>query len=293
MDILKVLKGGKYTYKEIAKLLNIKKSKARREIQKLKENGYSVISEYTRKGKLVHYLQTDPIESEDFIYIQKPKKIGIVSDTHLGSKYCALKKLKEFYKILEDEGVDVIIHAGDLTDGNGRVYKGQLNEVYVYGFDDMLDYVVNEYPESSVKTMLISGNHDDSFLKSEGANIVKMICEQRDDLQYLGSIAARLKDYDNDFLIEVVHSKGQTPYARSYKAQKQLEQMVEKPDLSIRGHLQTSMFLPYLESNVFEAGCFQEQTPFLKRMGLYPQVGGWIVEIGEDRIKPVWYSYKE
>ncbi|RLJ03614.1 MAG: hypothetical protein DRP11_00015 [Candidatus Aenigmatarchaeota archaeon] len=287
--LLKILKSGKHTYGEISQRLGMKKSKVRRRIAKLRERGLNIRSEYTPQGNLVHYLQTEP-EPAIPIDIPEASIIGILSDTHLGNKYARPDKLRKFYDIAEKEGAELFLHAGDLTDGDGKVYRGQLNELLVYGFDETIDYVLKEYPRSSRKTYIISGNHDDSFLKTVGADIIKAICQEMEDMEYVGSVSARLKMGNKE--IEIVHGSGGVPYARSYQSQKQLEQMAERPFLLIRGHLHISLFMPYLESFVIEAGCFQEQTPYLKRKGLYPQVGGWILEIKGEKIRPYWVDLK-
>lgn len=215
----------------------------------------------------------------------------------MGSKYADISSLKDFYHILKEEfGIDTVLHAGDLTDGNGKMYRGQLNDLKIFGFDDMVEFVINEYPiEEGVRTFVISGNHDDSFLKSEGANIVKHISNYRDDIEYIGQAQATI--YNGDLKIELVHPRGGRAYARSYNAQKYVEQNSDRPDIVIRGHHHVALYMPYLDTDVFEAGCFQKQTPFEKEKGLYPQIGGWVVELeyrdsGLYIVKPRWFSYK-
>lgn len=85
--------------------------------------------------------------------------LGIISDTHLLDKGCAIKELHEFYKLCKKRGVHHIVHAGDLLTGLGSVYKGQINDLIAYGADDHLQYVVDNYPkEQGIKTYFIAGN---------------------------------------------------------------------------------------------------------------------------------------
>ncbi len=279
-----LLKKRKYTIQELAEITKLSEKKIRRKIDKLIDRGYEIRKERRFGKKTLYYIPYPDDQLE--IDIPPVQKIGIVSDTHLGNKKARVDLLHKMYKIFEAEDVDLIIHAGDVTDGDGRVYKGQLNELKVYGFDETLDYLINEYPYSRIKTYLITGNHDDSFIKSTGANIVKQATKYRDDFVYCGEDGARLKA--PNLVLEVVHGKGGNSYARSYKSQRQLEQMTDRPDILIRGHHHISLFMPYLESVIVEAGCFQDQTNYEKRQGLYPQVGGWILEI-DGLIKSSWY----
>ena len=53
-----------------------------------------------------------------------------------------------------------------------------------------------------------------------------------------------------------------------------------KPHMLFVGHWHTTAILPmYRNVAAYSVGCFQSQTPFLTRRGLYPEVGGYIVEI--------------
>lgn len=119
-------------------------------------------------------------------------KIGIVSDTHLCSKHQQLSYLKAIYKRFADEGIKIVLHAGDLLEGR-NMYRGWELEVLFHGADDQVAYAVANYPkEEGITTYLISGNHDSSFMVNAGINVVKLVCDQRPDMKYLGSYGAYL-----------------------------------------------------------------------------------------------------
>ena len=69
-----------------------------------------------------------------------------VSDTHLNSKYQQLTHLKDTYDIFRHEGVEFVLHSGDITAGKG-MYRGQEYEVINLGADEQCDYIVNNYPK--------------------------------------------------------------------------------------------------------------------------------------------------
>jgi len=297
----KLLRTGKYDYDAIQSMLDVDYDYARKLVQLLRDRGIEVRYDI-HKGRRYFYVPDAPDDVNGTYKINIPTdrngyfKVAVIGDTHIGSKYEALDRLHDFYDLLERENVPIVIHAGDLTDGNGRQYKGHLNEVKVYGFENLLEYTVENYPKrEGVKTVVISGNHDLSFWKQNGVDIVKAISRERDDILYAGQLSAYIEI--NGVKFYVVHPDGGMAYARSYKLQRMIEQMEEKPDVVVRGHLHISMYLPYLRVHGFEAGCFQYQTPYLARKGLRPEIGGWILEIKAENgkikeIKPRWISYK-
>lgn len=296
----RLLKTGKYDYEAIQDMLDVDYDYARKLVQLLRDKGIEVRFD-VHKGRRYFYIPDAPDEINGSHYFRVPAdkdgyfKIAIIGDTHLGSKYEALEELHDFYDLLEKERVPLVIHAGDLTDGNGKQYQGHLNEIKVYGFENLLEYVVNNYPKrEGIKTVVISGNHDLSFWKQNGVDLVKAVSRERDDILYAGQLYATIEV--NGVKIYVVHPDGGICYSRSYRLQKMIEQMEQRPDIVVRGHLHISMYLPYLGVHGFEAGCFQRQTPYLARKGLRPEIGGWIIELKvEDgkikEIKPRWISY--
>ena len=226
-------------------------------------------------------------------------KIGVVSDMQLGSKYQQLTLLHTAYKTFDDEKVDFILNPGDVFDGI-NMYKGHVYELFMHGYDDQLKYGIEYYPESKRKrkTYMIGGNHDFSFKKTSGANIVKAFCEKRPDLVYRGDDHASFFVEGNDwFKLDLLHPSGGVAYARSYKSQKQTEAIVGETMLQIRehlnsnqsgfpilpmlilcGHYHISNYMPaYLGIDSYLVPCLQSQTPYLKAKALFPIVGFLII----------------
>ena len=297
----KILKKEKLSYKDIGRKLNVDYNTARLLVRNLR-NSREELHEDILDNRKYFWIPTSPLRenlTKEFTLDKSGsgwRKLGLVSDTHMNSKYEADTELQQIYDTFADESIELVAHAGDLTDGNGRMYRGHLNEINRYGYQNILDDTIRRYPKrDSMASAVISGNHDMSFWKSEGADIIREFANRRDDIKYLGQLSAimeidGLKTY-------LVHADGGMPYARSYKIQKMVEQMHEKPDLLFRGHLHVAMYLPYIGVHNFESGCFQKQTPYLARKGLHPEVGGWIIEFKMDKfgnleeIKPRWLDY--
>lgn len=206
-------------------------------------------------------------------------RVGIVSDTHLGSQFQQISYLRAFYRHLSQRRIGIVLHAGDLLAGEG-LYRGHRYELFAIGADAQIDYAVNNYPGyKSITTYLISGNHDAVFQKRVGIDAVKAVCRRREDMVYLGYGGARVEIGGVKF--DLLHPDGGVPYARSYRAQKIIEQLAggNKPHVLILGHLHVTDILPnYRNVLGLIAGCFQAQTPYLKRKGLAPDIGGFILE---------------
>lgn len=207
-------------------------------------------------------------------------KFGVVSDTHLGSKYQQLTHLKSAYEFFAAEGITDVLHAGDLCAGNGRVYKGQVFEMFVHGADEMADYIVSHYPKvDGIRTHVIAGNHDLSFLSSDGMDIVKAVSLRRPDFNYIGHYSATVKF--GELKVGLHHGEGGVSYARSYKLQKLVEQLApeNKPHAFFLGHYHVAAGLE-MYRNVFARmlPCFEAQTPYLVRKGLYPELGFYVVK---------------
>lgn len=207
-------------------------------------------------------------------------KIGIVSDTHLCSKHQQLTHLKAIYRRFREEGISIVLHAGDLLEGR-NMYRGWELEVLLHGADDQVAYAVANYPrEEGITTYLINGNHDASFTVNAGVNVVKLVCDQRKDMVYLGSYGAYL-DLPGGMRAYLHHGAGGVAYARSYKLQKAVENFSpgNKPKLYISGHYHVAAILPdYRNVYAMHPGAFQSQTEFLRRLGVAPDVGGLILD---------------
>jgi len=243
-------------------------------IHELQNRGYFV----EKEAKSMDYKFTPNIKPfEGDVY-----KIGLVSDTHLGSKYQQLSHLYTFYEILNQRGITDVIHAGDVSDGSGYVYQGHMYELFLHGADEHIDYIIDNYPKyGGIKTYFICGNHDESFYKRNAIDIGKHISLRRPDLIHLGFHGAFLGLAGIDNLMYIFHGSGGVSYARSYRQQKMIEQLspAQKPYFLFIGHYHITNTL-WQYRNVFSQmlPCFQSQTPFLKRKGLNPEIGGMILE---------------
>lgn len=224
-------------------------------------------------------------------------RFGVISDTHLGSIKENLALLKSAYTIFEREGIDKVYHAGDISDGE-NVYKGHIHEIKIHGFDAQLDYIINEYPVSNVTTVFITGNHDESFWKSSGADIGKYISTYRPDMKYIGMVEAdiNLCSLSGNIKLRLWHPSLGTAYAISYQAQKYIESLSggSKPHILIVGNFHKAMWLFYRNIHSIEGACMQFQTRWMRSKRISAMLGFYIVtatidENGVVNITPKFY----
>jgi predicted phosphodiesterase len=208
-------------------------------------------------------------------------KFGAFSCAHLCSRQQQLTHLEAFYTRCEDEGIADVFCTGDVTDGDGKVYKGHTFDTFITGADHQLDYVAAYYPKrDNITTHMIAGNHDWSFWQRGGYDFLKALASRRKDIRYHGAYGAKIMY--GGIHIYMGHGDGGSSYARSYKPQRRIEQFApeEKPEIFLLGHYHVWDHLPMYRNVVsFQLGCFQSQTDYLKRKGLYPELGGLILTV--------------
>lgn len=212
-------------------------------------------------------------------------RFGIISDTHFGSNFERLDALTGFLKCCRAEKIDTILHSGDVFAGHG-IYKGQEFELHAHGWDEQKAHAIENVPCIDGLTIhFITGNHDASFTKNAGVNPGREFSLARPDWRYLGQdqadITLRSKD-GRSIRVALIHPDGGTAYALSYKPQKIIEAWEggAKPNLLAIGHFHKAEFIPaYRNVMVLQSGCFEDQTPFMKRKPTAAHVGGWIVEV--------------
>jgi len=219
-------------------------------------------------------------------------KLGIVSDTHFGSRFEQLSALKDFYRIAEEEGVDAFIHAGDLVQGTPKMHRGMEHEVHLHSADGQINYTIDVYPESDLPTYFITGNHDDSFINESGTNPVRAVTNARPEFHYVGQDASYLNI--DGLRIYVVHPSGGLSYAKSYRPQKITEAIPidKRTHIVIIGHYHTYGVFKVQETIAVMEPCFQGSYPWLIRKGLYPTIGGHIMDIeyDDDRITRISHT---
>lgn len=241
-------------------------------------------------GEMIDYINGEivkiqkPLKENDVYEIPsnlEHLKLLLISDTHLCSKYDRLDILNYLYAKAEDEGVKHILHCGDFTDGRSNRPE-QVYELREPSYEGQIQYCVDKYPKFSGKTYAISGNHDNWWVKKCGGDIMIPISKQREDIIYLGPDVADLKI--GKVKIRMFHGKGGSSYAKSYKIQKYLDAIPskEKPDIFQSGHTHNSFYMLQDGINCFQTGCLEDNTPFIRSIGLNNEKSCWWVDVDLD-----------
>jgi hypothetical protein len=207
-------------------------------------------------------------------------RFAVIGDIHIGSLYANTDALQAFYDYCRTQGVGMVMNAGDVLDGH-KIYKGQEFELRDIGLEAQAKRL-GEVAPRDIKTVFITGNHDQSFKHLAGAPVGRII-EDTTGWEFLGEEQARFRFemVDGPFDFMMIHPGGGSSYALSYRPQKIVESLEggTKPDMLAIGHYHKAEFMPsYRNVAVMQVGTFQNQTPFMARQGLASHVGGWIVE---------------
>lgn len=275
-------------------------------LEELDTQGYNLIRE-EGKVELSNVIQKKEAKILD-IYDASTNyyKFGIVSDNHLGSKYSRLEVLDTLYNIFQAEGIEVVYNAGNWIDGEKRFNKHDL--CVAAGMDTQINYMLEHYPNvKGITTYYIGGDdHEGWYTQDVGIDIGQHLehmarAAGRTDLVYLGYM-------ENDILLQapeghtrlrIQHPGGGSAYAISYTPQKIMESLrsSEIPDILILGHYHKASYNYIRGSHVVQAGCTQDQTPFMRKKRLAAHLGGWIIEFWTDsqgnitRFKPEFIPF--
>lgn len=291
-EVLNIVKGGAVSVGEISREVDRSRETVYKIIDSLRGKSYEVNIDEVSRQVTIPQEPSKEFKPTEIKYFKKFYRIGLVADTHFCSRYQQVTLLYDAYADFNKRQVDFVLHAGDLVDGK-NMYRGQENEVFKHGADAQGEYVIQNYPylERNRKTYIIGGQHDRSFFRDSGHNVVRAVCKERKDLVYRGF-------YKAEFIVKglpigLQHPGGGVAYALSYKMQKNIESMMgfvasipsaTKHILEVFGHWHVAVHIPsYMGVDVIGMPCFQSQTPYLEQLGKMPVVGYAVAEISLDK----------
>lgn len=219
-------------------------------------------------------------------------KIGVVSDTHICSKQERLAELRDFYRVMETNGISTVLHSGNWIDGEAPFNK---HELIVHGMDAQLEYFGEQYPKhQGITTYAVAGDdHEGWYAQREGVDIGRY-CEDvmrrggRTDWKNLGYMEAFIPLQHaitgKQSMYHVIHPGGGSAYATSYTVQKLVESYEggSKPAIVQVGHYHKAEYLHTRNVHAVQAGCFQDQTIFARKKRLIFTIGGWIIAFRQN-----------
>jgi len=208
---------------------------------------------------------------------------GVVSDTHMGSKYEALDELERFYDILAERGVTTVYHVGDISEGYYSNRPASIFDTHAVGFSEQVRHIVANYPElSGGTTYFITGNHDATHFRNGFADIGETISASRPDLVYLGHNFARIH-LTEALTMSLVHPTDGAANTLSLKLQHLIDRNAgRRSDIMLVGHYHKSCGLKYRDVYGYLVPSFQHVTPFMSDNNLYSDVAGMIFTVRVD-----------
>ena len=109
-----------------------------------------------------------------------------------------------------------------------------------------------------------------------------MIARLRDDHIYYG-VMQQTFDFKG-LRVQMWHGDGGSNYALSYKSQNYLRALPpeERSDVLFVGHYHNKIHYEYMGTEVYHVACFEDSSEYGRRKGLWPTIGGWIIEFDVD-----------
>lgn len=271
----------------LSKRLHLPIKDIKRAIKELQKSGYNIVEVH---GSYKLLRKTNPEVSPFNFEKLMPSKytFGVISDTHLCSKYCRLDVLEAAYTYFSKQGITKVLHAGNIIDGEN---ENNMFDLLAHGVHDQAQYLVDHYPErEGIVTYFITGEcHEGWYQKREGIQIGWLLqhwAEERGrkDLQFIGHLERdiTIKQPQGETIIRLIHPGGGSAYALSYPSQKMVEsfQGGEKPHILIMGHHHKFELNYAREVTCLQPGCTQDQTPFERRRKIAAHVGFCTLELG-------------
>lgn len=284
--LIRILRKPK-TIDYLSSKLSITESQIESLIDSLRQSGYSIV----RRGGLIEI--TCGISSGTYYTIEPKKlwgrelKFGLISDTHLASKYERLDVLECAYDCFKKENITSVYHAGNLVDGECRFNKFEL---YAHGITDQALYALDHYPQrDGITTYYITADdHEGWWQQKEGIDFGRYLTLEaksigRTDLVHLGyqEVDIELKAKNGSAIMRLLHPGGGTAYAISYALQKIVEsfQGGEKPNIVLCGHYHKSGVFYPREVHCVLAGTTSDQSRFMRKKKLQAHVGFYIIQL--------------
>ena len=216
-------------------------------VNRLKKSGINIIVSGYGEDATILNLDERNLNGDNIYTLNNDKNefnALVISDTRLGSKYQQLSRLNSAYLEAHRQGIDTVIHCGDLTEGLYGLKNPYYQTLFVDTTDDQIDYVVEHYPYiEGMQTYFITGDQDATHTAINGVDIGRIIDSEREDMTYLGNMRCTMNI--NKMKVLVQHLKvGAFDRAKtiSYKPQESIYAMrsEEKVDIILDGHILAS-----------------------------------------------------
>lgn len=304
-----VAKNG-HTIEELCDKFDFSPKRTKALIETARAAGYRIAV----TGDKVGYVPPEPLRFEKKIIAQPGAEevFAVISDLHVGSRYCLEEQLRDFIvRAHKEDGVRQFFLPGDNVDG---CYKHSRWEESHHGFDAQALRLAQVLPGKKdgidVRYDGIIGNHDETFEKETGLDVGRALedvfrREGRDDFHIHGARGAYLRyapKGGRGVLVELWHPIGGGAYAVSYKLQRHVEEygVGQKADVLLTGHWHQQCYVVRRGVHAFSCGTFHGGgSSFGKALGGAQAIGGWVIRYKQTKegairdLTPTWRGYFE
>ena len=248
---------------------------------------------YVSRKRDMLKLASKDFSSDEYIPVEEKLRkfrIGLASETHIGSKYSSANLLGAAWKVFDSYNTDLIILVGDIF--VGKEYKRKLEEVLVKSPSDQIELARRIFPHSNIglKTHVVAGPQDVIYERGRTMNLVQELGKVRRDIIPEGVGIHKFPIYDTNVQIiaenPVTYEK--KPVGITYDLQRRMENLeVEKSKKAILalGGYHSFAVIPYRNGIVYGIllPSLISQTPSLARKNINPIIGVVLVELSLSR----------
>lgn len=215
------------------------------------------------------------VEFPDIKLRGKHHKFVIISDTHIGSVYSPDEWHDAVSEYVNSHNIEAVFHCGDLVEGMKISRIGtQIYELSDIGYEAQKLRAEQMLKKYKVPIYIISGNHDFYYQEYAGANIIKTLSEEIQNLTYIGHDSADIEV--DGAVIRLFHGgDGSNSYAVSYRLQKLCEAITggEKPNILLAGHVHKFCYIFERNIHAISVPSMQMQTNFMRGRKLAAHTG--------------------
>jgi len=276
---------------EVAEYLDKAPSTVEKILKELKKKHYNIkVNEDVQQVSLMAEPPTGRkkvIDVEKYFGSAREVQFGVISDLH----YCNIHSREELialqYEIFKKEGIDTVFELGNMIDGEAWFNKYELK---AWGIEGQIAYLISHAPKiEGINTYFVTGDDHEGWLpKRVGLDIGGRMQESfrkadREDWHYLSHMESdiQFKTKEGECVVRLTHPGGGTAYALSYSTQKTVESLQggEKPHVLIEGHYHKIGYWMIRNVHTMLAGCFEDQTTFMRKKKIQAMLGGWVVRM--------------
>ena len=289
-DLIRTLRKRFVSIASLSRMFMFTEGQMTEAVAHLEDRGYNVLWDGKRARIVKGEAQTGGEMTDNSPLVGDWRQFGAIGDTHVCSHAQRLDVVEAAYDHFQKKGITSVYHTGNIVDGHTHFNRFEL---HCHGITDQCNYLIDHYPQrKDITTYFITGDcHEGWWQTREGLNFGRYLELEakdrgRNDLVYAGFMEANVKllTPGGYATMRLMHPGGGTAYAFSYKPQKIVEGFSggEKPSILLIGHYHKLSYDLIRNVHVFQTGCAQDQTTFMRKKTIQAHVGYWVIGIQQD-----------